>query len=179
MKCIIYGGILLLVGCVDTDVSKLDRQLAESRGRAEGRIVGLPQTPLPQRVIYDQAGERSPFMPGQAPLGTSNSGIARMTPKSDRVREPLEAYPLESLRLIGTLHIDGQRSALLRDPQGHVHRLYVGNYMGANHGHIAQISNDSLELIEIISAQGGWRERSRTVSLNNDNHDSLGSGPID
>lgn len=178
-----YWVLLLMVGCSDAEVTKLDRQLAalEVEVRVADKTIALSRPPPYRAVTYDHAEERSPFRaPKPQQLGANHDSYSRTPLKPDRIREPLEAYPLDSLRLVGTLRIDGQRSALLRDPQGHVHRLQAGDYLGMDRGRITRISKASLELVEILSnAQGGWQKRSRTISFNNADRGSFDVSHVD
>lgn len=159
----------LLTGCSDAELSTLDARLAELRERPSGQVDALPQTPQYQAVSYDQADRRSPFRPERAESDPQQDDSDDLAPDLDRPRDPLEAYPLAALQLVGTLSIDGRRSALLRDPGGQVHRVYVGAHMGTDFGRIVSITDASVQLVEIVpNGQGGWMERSRTISLDRD-----------
>ena len=62
---------------------------------------------------------------------------------------------------------DGKRWALLRAPDGTLHRTTAGRYMGHNHGKILKISESQLELKEIVpDGLGGWVERFSTLTVN-------------
>lgn len=158
----------LMSGCSDAELAALDAQLAELRARPAGKIDALPQAPQYQAVSYDQADGRSPFMP-ERPASEQSRDDSDLAPDLSRPRDSLEAYPLDALRLVGTLSIDGRRSALVRAPDGQVHRLHVGMHMGTDFGRIVSITNASVQLVEIVpNGQGGWTERSQNISLNHD-----------
>ncbi|HET8790186.1 MAG TPA: pilus assembly protein PilP [Modicisalibacter sp.] len=157
---------LALAGCQDADIAALDSKLDEIRAAPAGQVAPLPQTPHYQAVTYDQAGLRSPFLPERPEPEKSGIEGIDLTPDLDRARDPLEQYPIDGLKLVGTLHVDGRNSALVRDPQGEVHRVYVGEHMGSDFGRIVGITDSSVQLVEIVSnGQGGWVERTRTISL--------------
>ncbi|WP_230086176.1 pilus assembly protein PilP [Halomonas sp. 328] len=166
------GGLLLLitlVGCGDPDIAGLDRQLAEIRanpGRLE--LSPLPDTPGYVAISYDQADRRSPFMARlPEPEGALAGGSEDLAPDMARAREPLERYPLDRLALVGTLSVGGQPSALVRAPDGEVHRLRNGNYLGTDFGRIVSITEASVQLVEVVpNGRGGWIERVRSLSLN-------------
>ncbi|SDL40510.1 type IV pilus assembly protein PilP [Modicisalibacter muralis] len=159
-------GVLALAGCQDAEIPALDRRLDEIRAKPAGRVEPLPQAPRYQAVTYDQAGLRSPFVPERPePEENAIEGLD-LAPNLDRPRDPLEQYPLDGLRLVGTLRTDGRNSALVRDPQGKVHRVYVGEHMGTDFGRIVSITDSSVQLVEVVSnGQGGWVERTRNISL--------------
>ncbi len=99
-------------------------------------------------------------MPGQEIKG---SGIR---PDVNRPREALEEYPLDSLRMVGTLEQGGQMWALVRAEDGTIHRVQPGNYVGQNYGRITRITESKIELVEIVpDGLGGWMERPATLAL--------------
>lgn len=158
--------VLALTGCQDAEIPLLDRKLDEIHATPTGQIVPLPQTPRYQAVTYDRAGARSPFLPERPELESKSIEGIDLAPNLDRARDPLEQYSLDGLRLVGTLSTDGRNSALVRDPQGKVHRVYVGEHMGTDFGRIVGITDSSVQLVEIVSnGQGGWDERARNISL--------------
>ncbi|MFO8046328.1 MAG: pilus assembly protein PilP, partial [Halomonas sp.] len=90
-----------------------------------------------------------------------------LAPDLTRPREPLEAFNLGQLDLVGTLTSGGQPSALVRSPSGTVHRLRVGNHMGSDFGRIISITSSSVQLIEVVpTGRGGWIERTTQLTLN-------------
>jgi type IV pilus assembly protein PilP len=95
--------------------------------------------------------------------GNTDSGFS---PDFDRNREELESYPLDALRMMGTLEKGDQFWAILRDPDTIIHRVQTGNYIGQNHGKIMEITETKIKLIEIIpNSRGGWEERKAELAL--------------
>lgn len=89
-----------------------------------------------------------------------------MRPDSNRPREALEAFPLDTLRMVGTLDQGGQSWGLVRANDGTIHRVQPGNYLGQNHGRIANITEYEIELVEIVpDGLGGWIERQASLAL--------------
>jgi len=89
-----------------------------------------------------------------------------ISPDFDRNREELESYPLDALRMMGTLEKGEQFWAILRGPDSIIHRVQVGNFIGQNNGKITGISEDRIELLEIIpNGRGGWEERDAELAL--------------
>nr|WP_299244007.1 pilus assembly protein PilP [uncultured Halomonas sp.] len=162
--------ILALTGCSDGDLAGLERQLDEVQSRSTGQVVPLPQTPIYQPVTYGQVAGRSPFMVQRADVEQDRDVNTELAPNVQRPREALEAYALESLILVGTLRTDERNSALIRDPDGGVHRLYVGEHLGKDFGRITHIGERALQILEIVpNGQGGWVERRSTLALSDDN----------
>lgn len=109
---------------------------------------------------YRSEGRRDPFsMAGAAAV----SGAA--APVLTRTRQPLERHPLADLRMVGTLATAGRRHALVRDPQGGVHRIAVGDHLGLDHGRVRTVRETGLDLVETVRAGAGWMTRPRTLDL--------------
>ena len=93
----------------------------------------------------------------------AGSGIQ---PDFDRNREELESHALDSLRMMGTLEKAQEMWGIVRSPDSIIHRVQVGNFMGKNYGKIIDISEEKIELMEIIpDGQGGWMERDAGLAL--------------
>jgi type IV pilus assembly protein PilP len=87
-------------------------------------------------------------------------------PDFDRPSEPLEEYPLDSLRMVGTMQKGQETWALILDKDGAIHRVQPGNYMGQNYGKITRVTESEVDLTEIIpDGLGGWMERQSSIAL--------------
>ena len=114
--------------------------------------------------VADAQSVRSPFVP-DTPQATGNS-VGGTRPDASRSREFLEGFPLDTLRMVGTLDISDTVYALMQSSDGLIHRVVPGNYMGQNDGRIIGISESEVELVEIISdGIGGYIERDASISL--------------
>ncbi|MDE1887243.1 MAG: pilus assembly protein PilP [Gammaproteobacteria bacterium] len=161
------AGTLLLTGCGDR-MQDLEQYVAQTKALRGGPIPPLPQIKPMETFTYDEANLRSPFVP--VLQNFANSGIGSSTrglhPDPNRPREYLEQFPLDSLKMMGTINVKDVMYALIRDGDGVVHRVTLGNYMGQNFGKIVKISQAGLILREIVpDGQGGWTERMTTVQL--------------
>ncbi len=95
-------------------------------------------------------------------------GYTGVRPDPNRVREELEKYALGSLKMMGTVQVSGVMDlwALILDPNGVVHRVQKNNYLGNNHGKIINISEQRVDLKEIVAdGPGRWQEREAFLSL--------------
>lgn len=166
---------VLVSGCVSSDMSDLQYQVEEILARPGGRLEPLPEIKPYEAYAYmsAQEGARDPF---QLFFQTSPSDVADakdsgLTEAMEREikfrnREELESYELDSLRMVGTLEDQDAQWGIIRDPQGTVHRVRVGNYLGRNIGKIMNIQEDKIELREIIkNVDGRWEERQAAIAL--------------
>lgn len=157
---------MLIAGCSDPRLGELDRQLAALRNDP-GPLPSLELPGIPDHdvVNYLPSESRSPFQPRELDAPREVPADSLVMPRVDRQREPLEAYALSELDLVGTLTVGSQPSALVKEPGGQVHRLRIGNYLGLNHGRIVSITSSSILLVELVVEQGAWVERNRQLTL--------------
>ena len=159
----VWGGI---TACSDPQLAELDRQLAAMRNDPMPEAsFEPPAIPDHDDVSYLPSESRSPFQPRALDTAREVSVGSRAMPRADRQREPLEAYALSELDLVGTLVVGSEPSALIREPGGLVRRLRVGNYLGLDHGRIISIESSSILLVEQVVEHGVWVERNRHLTL--------------
>ncbi|MDH4109452.1 MAG: pilus assembly protein PilP [Gammaproteobacteria bacterium] len=149
------------------DMDDLDSYINEVKARPGGRIEPLPEITPYEVFTYaaDGDGLRSPFVP-DAPQAAPGAADGGTRPDPDRSREFLEQFPLDTLRMVGTLQLGETYYGLVQDSDGLIHRVVPGNYMGQNDGRIVAISESEIQLVEIISdGIGGYLEREAAVGL--------------
>jgi type IV pilus assembly protein PilP len=154
---------LIISGCSGDKFSDLRSFVQAEKAKPGGRIEPIPEVKPFESFTYLPAGRKSPFEPwgvsaGLAKLsGSSNGGLH---PDVNRRREALEAFPLDTLKMVGTLAQKGSVWAIIKAPDGLVYRVTLKNYLGQNYGHITKISDEKVELVEIVpDGLGGWQER--------------------
>jgi type IV pilus assembly protein PilP len=92
-----------------------------------------------------------------------------LTPDETRRKEELEGFSLDSIRMVGTLELQGTTWGLVRTQEGIIFRVKVGNYMGKNHGQITRISEEGIELTEIIpDKKRGYIERQASLAMSDE-----------
>ena len=156
--------LFLLSGCGDSGISDLEQFVQEVKARKPAPIKPLPEIKQIETFTYVPGDRRSPFQ-RELPEEMAGAGSG-VTPDKARRKEELEEFPLDSLRMVGTLNLNGTIWGLIRNKEGTIYRVKVGNYMGQNNGQITRISEDQIELTEIIpDHKGGYRERQATVAL--------------
>lgn len=157
---------LALTAC-GGDMDDLDQYINEVKARPGGRIEPLPEI-TPYEVftyIADAEGHRSPFVP-DSPQAAAGMAAGGTRPDPERSREFLEQFPLDTLRMVGTLELGNTHFGLVQTSDGLIHRVVPGNYMGQNDGRIVSVNDSEIELVEIISdGIGGYLEREAAVGL--------------
>ncbi len=158
-----------LTGC-SRDMSDLDQYVAEIKARPPGPIDPIPQMAPYEPFAYSQHENPSPFQSfvqeDKKVLAEQNRSTSTLQPDFSRNREPLEEFPLDGIRMLGTLDFRQQRFALLSAPDGVVHRATHGDHMGQNFGKIVQITESEVRLEEIVpDGLGGYVKRPAIVAI--------------
>lgn len=165
-KIVILGALLpvlaLSAGC-SRGMSDLDAYIAEVKARPGGRIEPLPEIRTYETFAYERGGARSPFVQDLPATARADDGLR---PDADRRREYLEGFPLDTLRMVGTLNMEGRFYGLVQTSDRLVHRVVVGNYLGQNDGRVISITDSAIQLLEIIpDGLGGYTERAASIGL--------------
>jgi type IV pilus assembly protein PilP len=145
--------------------SDLKQWVKETDNLPRDRIPPLPDVKPYEAFTYDAYSLIDPFRPRkiEPPKSAAGSGIQ---PDLTRRKEPLEAYPLENLRMVGTLQQNKANFALVKSPDNNLFRVKTGNYMGQNFGLITGVNENEIKLRELIQdATGDWTERVSTLQL--------------
>lgn len=153
--------LLLITGCTRGDAD-LREWVAHEKAQKGSPIPPLPVLKTFETFEYTDQGMRDPFAPSLEELGTATSG-----PQPDKhPKEPLEAYALDSLRMVGTIGSGASIEGLIKDTEGTIHRVHRGNYLGQNNGKVVSISETQIDLVELVpNGTGGWMERHATIAL--------------
>ncbi len=159
--------VALIAGCANPNIDELRQYVDERKAQPPGRIEPLPEIKQVSTFVYEAQGRRDPFVasederPDEA--GLVEGGIS---PDFNRRREELEGYTLDAIRMVGILEQSGVTWGLVKTKEGTIHRVKTGNYMGQNHGRIIQITEDKIELTEIVQdGTGGYSERQASLAL--------------
>ncbi|MDE2148544.1 MAG: pilus assembly protein PilP [Gammaproteobacteria bacterium] len=156
--------LLLLSGCGD-NMGDLKRYVAQVKAHKVTQIPPVPQITPYQPFTYTAEGRRDPFQP-QAGAPPPSSSSSKLRPDINRPREPLEEFPLDSLSMVGVITFKGATYAMIKAPDGVIHRVTIGDHMGQNYGKVIKITDHEIDLVEVVpNGFGGWEERPATVSL--------------
>ena len=155
--------ILGLSGCGGSGMEDLEKFVAEAGREMQGKIEPLPQVRPYEPFAYAAFDLPDPFKPRKLAIGGGGSGLQ---PDLMRPKEPLEAFSLETLKMVGALEKKGLIHAVIQAPDKAIYHVHKGNYVGQNFGMITQITSSSVVLREIIQDSGGdWSERTSTLTL--------------
>lgn len=153
-----------LGGC-SGDMSDLEQWVTTTKARPGGRIDELPTVEPYASHTYSSARERSPFV-AERRVRQAAAGNG-LTPNRDRNREFLEGFPLDTLRMVGSMQNAGETYALVQASDGLIHRVQPGNYVGENDGRITDITESEILITEIVpDGLGGYLERPAAIALN-------------
>lgn len=149
-----------LSGCGD-GLDDIRQEIAKAKQRPGGRIPPLPEVRPYESYEYSKTSDRSPF--AQSVAGEDSAGPR---PDTKRTREYLEQFPLDTMRMVGTLRLGGANYGLVQTRDGLVHRVLPGNYLGQSDGRILAISDGRISLIEIVpDGLGGYVERPAALGM--------------
>mgnify|MGYP001552478655 CR=1 FL=1 len=166
LRFALLGVAILATAACSRGMEDLEEYIAEVRARPGTRIEPLPVIQPYESFAYDAYELRSPFVP-DTPLGRPSEGSGNnLRPDSQRTREYLEQFPLDTLQMVGTLTHEGSYYGLLQAADSLIHRVQVGNYAGQNDGRIVEIDESEIRIIEIIpDGIGGYMERMASIGL--------------
>jgi type IV pilus assembly protein PilP len=167
-KLAIIAGVLLLAACGGEEHQDLKEELKALTKDLRGVIKPLPVVKPYEPVPYQAFDQPDPFGPAKIELAITAAGKSKggaNAPDANRPKEPLEAYPLESLKMVGTLAQQNATYALVR-ADASVYRVKVGNYMGQSFGIITGITENQINIKELVQDAGGdWTERQTALQL--------------
>jgi type IV pilus assembly protein PilP len=161
----------LLGGCFSSGYDELQTWMAEQRNQTKPSITPIaePKKFVPQS--YENAGVAEPFanqrLTQALKQASKNSGANQALLKSElgRRKEALEALPLDSMTMIGSVIQKGQPIGLISVDKL-VYQVRVGNYLGQNFGKITRITETAVMLREIVQdATGDWVEKTAQLEL--------------
>ncbi|HLX29361.1 MAG TPA: pilus assembly protein PilP [Casimicrobiaceae bacterium] len=142
----------------------IDWMAAQGKGM-RGHLDPIPQIKPYEPFVYNDFDLPDPFKPRKIePMKSDNAN--KLAPDLNRRKEPLEAYPLESLSMVGTLEKGRTRYGLVKTPEKDIYQVRQGMHMGQNFGVITDITDNDIKLKELMQdGSGDWSERSSTLNL--------------
>jgi type IV pilus assembly protein PilP len=159
----------LLAGCGGEEHGDLKQELAQLTKDFRGQVPPLPQVRPYEPVPYTAEGQVDPFRPERLEVAQAGARSAdaksKIAEHEKRLKEPLEAFPLESISMLGTITQDKETFALVKAGPN-LYRVRKGNYMGQNFGVITSIDEGSIKLKELVQdGTGEWVERASALQL--------------
>jgi type IV pilus assembly protein PilP len=163
---LILGVSFLASGCTN-DQSDLVSWMRVEREQAPKPRPRIAEPKKFEPFRYEHVGTGDPFASAKllAAFERASPKSSGIVPDTKRVREELEGYPLDSLRLVGHLQSGKTAVALVQSVVG-VHKVKVGNYLGQNFGLITRVSETEVKVKELVQdAAGEWAEREVVLQL--------------
>ena len=164
-RLLVLACCALLVACsADSDHEDLRQWMNDASKNLKGKVPPLPEVKPYEPMAYDAGNLVDPFKSAKiTPERKKNGGGAQ--PDFDRPREPLEAYPLESLKFVGVMTRKNVSYAIIQ-VDGSLYQVRTGNYLGQNFGVITKVSESEVVLKELVQdAAGDWIERVSSLLL--------------
>lgn len=156
---------LMLAACGGNDTSDIEQFVAEANKTVRGHVEPIPEVKPYQTFAYQAFDLPDPFKPRKLQPKSADGG-GGIKPDLNRPKEALENYPLESLKMVGTLQRDGATYAIVKTPDNNIYRVKTGNYMGQNYGIITGVAENEIKLTEIVQdSAGDWTERVSSINL--------------
>lgn len=153
----------LVAGCGGESHQDLRAWMAEQGKGARGRLDPVPQIKPYEPFAYNAFDLPDPFKPRKI---EPTKGGSKLAPDLARRREPLEAFPLESLTMVGTMEKNKSMYALVRTPEKDIYQIRAGNYLGQDFGVVVGITDTEIKLRELVQdGAGDWTERTSSLQL--------------
>ena len=169
----IVGALILVVGLsgCSADNEDLQQWMADQRRQTTPKVTPLTEPTRYVPLAYAGGTSADAFSSERltqvlrresGPLSVSAALVA---PELNRRKEPLEAYPLDAMTMVGSLDRAGQKVALVKVDQL-LHQVRQGNYLGQNYGRVTKIGETEITLREIVQdTTGDWMERAASLQL--------------
>jgi type IV pilus assembly protein PilP len=153
----------MLTACGGNGMEDLQQFMNDAAKDMQGKVEPLPKVQPYASFNYDAFALPDPFKPRKL---TPSRGGGGLQPDLTRSKEPLEAYSLETLKMVGIISKAGRINAIVATPEHGIYHVHAGNYMGQNFGLVAKITDTEITLKEIVQdSAGDWAERTSKLTL--------------
>jgi type IV pilus assembly protein PilP len=163
MRWLMLSAAAILLASCSSELDDLKKFVKESDKGMPRKIDALPAVKPFEPFAYEGFDLPDPFKPRK--IASKEGGGGGIAPDLNRRKEPLEAYPLEQLKMVGTLQQGKEMFAIVRADKT-LYRVKSGNYMGQNFGLITDVTDAEIKLQEIVQdSAGDWAERQSVLPL--------------
>ena len=168
---VLCASLALLYGCGFSDQDELQAWMTELKTSTKPSVQPIPEPKRFAPKAYTQEASTEPFsnqklaqaLKRDSSQATANAAL--VAPELNRRKEPLEAFPLDAMALVGSLLPAGKSIALVK-VDNLLYQVKVGNYLGQNFGRVTKVSETEVSLREIVQdAAGEWIERQASLQL--------------
>lgn len=161
VRGLLLGAAILSVAACTRGSRDLEAKVNEIKAQPAPPLDPLPVMQQFESFEYAAQNLRDPF---SQPVADQAGGGLR--PDPNRRKEVLEAFPLDSLDMVGTIGSGSGVIALLMGPDKVTYRVRPGNYMGLSDGRVTAVFEDRVEMVELVpDGAGGWLERQAKIAL--------------
>ncbi len=176
-----YLGLItsLLSACSDPGIKDLEEYVAEIKAIENPQVDPIPESRHIPSFYYEVQNQRDPFIPlididirqpeipGGLGENKSDENPCPSRPDANRVRVGLEEMPLDALQMVGTMTKQGTLWALVASTSdGTLYEVKQNDYMGENYGQIINISEDQIDILELLpDGNGCWTQEVTTLRL--------------
>jgi len=161
------AGLLLLSAC-GTAEDELQQWMDQQRREVKPSVTPLVPPKRFEPQPYLAAGAVEPFSAQKLAVALKQENRqpnSLLSAEMNRRKEPLEAYPIDTLSMVGSVVRGGRAYALVK-ADNLLYQVRVGEYLGQNYGKVTQIGETEISLREIVQdAAGEWVERMTTLQL--------------
>ncbi len=165
---IVLGSALMLAGCGDSDVKEVRDWMEKTKNETQVAVVPLSEPKTFIAFAYTVGGETDPFDPNKllAELArASQTGTNPLKPDETRRKEPLEAFPIDSMKMVGSMQSKGVTYGLMQIDRT-IYHVKPGERLGQNFGIITGVNDDAISIKETVQDAGGeWVERMSKLEL--------------
>ena len=162
MSALLVAAVALSLSACTRGSRDLEAWVAEVKARPAPPLDPLPVMKQFETFEYAAQDLRDPFAQPSADRDSNNA----LRPDPNRRKEVLEAFPLDSLDMVGTIGGGADVVGLVMGPDRVTHRVRAGNYLGLNDGRITAVYEDRIEIVELVpDGAGDWLERQARIAL--------------
>ncbi|MHB8346642.1 MAG: pilus assembly protein PilP [Acidiferrobacterales bacterium] len=153
----------VLAGCGGHNMTDLHSFVKNAYVNRKPKVESIPSIKPAPTFAYAASGLPDPFSPENLKPVSLEKGLR---PDLSRRKGPLEQYPLDSLKMVGTISRGKQIWAIVIAPDGTAHRVRVGTHIGQNYGLVTRITEDKVRITELIQGPTGqWVQREASLAL--------------
>lgn len=165
-RALLLAAVALLAAACGRGIDDLEEWVAEVKSQKTAAIEPIPQMKQYEAFAYVAGDRPDPFATLEPEKQGTQTAGGGPRPDLNRNKEPLEEFPLDSLRMVGTISAAGRVFAMVKAPDGVIHRVTVKDHLGQNYGEITAVSEAEVTLFELVpDGFGGWIQRPANLAL--------------
>lgn len=167
-KAAVLALATMLAACSDSDVREVQQWMADTEKNTKVTVKPLAEPKTFTAFAYQAGDAIDPFSQNKllAELARTDAGSTNpLKPDTERRRELLETFPLDTMRMVGLLQKGGDNHALVQIDRA-VHQVRAGQRIGQNFGVITSVTEQAVNIREVVQdATGDWVERMSKLEL--------------